>query len=182
MGTDAARLALAGRGQRPVRCGARLRCGTRYYPDSTLLGLHVLNGTRDREVLSFVRRLAESGHPVASIKGMNSAENLLNEIEKISPQTVTVYRSMLSSDGFGDCPVDVRDAPDPVATAQRWMDGLEDYWSLVNADYYEVINECPVGLEWINAFMIEVMKIANERGRCLLLFSFPGGTSRNAGI
>jgi hypothetical protein len=145
-------------------------------PDTTLLGLHVLNGTRDPQVLAFVRQMAESGHPVGTIKGMNSAESLLNEIKKISPETVTVYRSMLSSDGFGDCPVDVREAPDPVATARRWMDGLETYWGQVNADYYEVVNECPVGLKWLNDFMIETMKIANERGRCLLLFSFSGGT------
>jgi hypothetical protein len=145
-------------------------------PDSTLLGLHVLNGTRDTEVLSFVRRMLDSGHPVGTVKGMNSTENLLNQIEEISPQTVTVYRSMLSSDGFGDCPVDVRKSPDPAETARRWMDGLEPYWSQVNADYYEVVNECPTTLQWLNDFMIEVMKIANERGRCLLLFSFSGGT------
>ena len=145
-------------------------------PDTTLLGLHVLNGTRDTEVLSFVRRMLDSGHPVGTVKGMNSTENLLNQIKAISPQTVTVYRSMLSSDGFGDCPIDARKSPDPAKTAQRWMDGLEPYWSQVNADYYEVVNECPATLQWLNDFMIEVMKIANERGRCLLLFSFSGGT------
>jgi hypothetical protein len=144
-------------------------------PDTTLLGLHVLNGTRDNEVLSFVRRLNDSGHPLGTLKGLNSAENLINEVEKISPQTVTVYRSLLSGDGFGDCPVDVREEPDPAATARRWMDGLGGYWSGVNADYYEVVNECPVSLNWITQFMIEVMKIANEDQRCLLLFSFPGG-------
>ncbi len=144
-------------------------------PKLTLLGLHVLNGTSDQAVLSFVRRMAESGHPVSTIKGLNSSENLLNEIETTSPETVTVYRSLLSGDGFGDCPVDVREEPDPAETARRWMNGLEEYWGMVNADFYEVINECPAGLQWINDFMIEVMKIANERGRCLLLFSFPGG-------
>jgi hypothetical protein len=144
--------------------------------DSTLLGLHILNGTRDADVLSFVRRMANAGHPVGTVKGLNSSENLLNQIKQISPQTVIVYRSMLSADGFGDCPANVRDLPDPVETAQRWMDGLESYWSQVNADYYEVVNECPATLQWLTDFMIATMQIANERGRCLLLFSFSGGT------
>ncbi len=145
-------------------------------PPTANIGLHVITPTGSEAVLNFVRKLAQAGYPVNTIKGLSGTENLLNEIKQISPQTTIVYRSYLSSDGYGDCPADVRDLPDPIATARRWMDGLEPYWDAVNADYYEYINECPVGHEWLTGFSIAAMQIANERGRCLLLYSFAGGT------
>jgi hypothetical protein len=107
------------------------------------------------------------------IKGMNGAR--ICSTRRSFRRRPSPYRSLLSSEGFGDCPADVRTEPDPASTARRWMDGLEERWSQVNADYYEVINECPVSLNWMTQFMLEAMKIANERGRCLLLFSFSGG-------
>jgi hypothetical protein len=144
-------------------------------PDTTLLGLHVLNDTSHDEVLALVQRMVESGHPLGTIKGLNGTEDLLNEIKRISPRTMIVYRSLLSSDGVGDCPADTRELPDPATTAQRWLTGLNPYWDQVDADYYELMSECPAPLNWIASFSIEAMKIANEEGRCLLLFSFPGG-------
>ncbi len=144
-------------------------------PNTTLAGLHVLNGTSNADVIAYVQRMANSGHPVGTVKGLNGAEQLLTQIKQISPQTVIVYRSILTADGMADCPADVLSAPDPVKTAQRWMAGLESYWDQVDADYYEFMNECPASLTWISDFAIEAMKIANEQGRCLLLFSFPGG-------
>ncbi len=144
-------------------------------PQTTLLGLHVLNGTKSDAVLSFVRRMLAAGYPVGTVKGLNDSEDLLNEIKRISPQTVIVYRSLLSGEGLRDCPSDFRDTTDPAATARRWLSGLKPYWDRVDADYYEVMNECGATLETITQFSIEAMKIADEQGRCLLLFSFPGG-------
>jgi len=144
-------------------------------PVKTLLGLHVLNGTRYDEVLQLVQRLKDAGIPMGTIKGLNGTEALLNEVKRISPETVTVYRSLLTADGLADCPKDIRELPDPVYTAQRWLAGLESHWSQVNADYYEYMNECPAPPDWIAQFSIEAMRIANAQGRCLLLFSFPGG-------
>jgi len=144
-------------------------------PATTLLGLHVLNGTSHDQVISFVRTMQAAGFPVGTIKGLNGAEQTLADVEAISPQTVTVYRSLLTADGMTDCPADIFDEPDPVMTARRWLAGLEPHWSQVDADYYEFINECPAPMSWLAAFSIEAMKIANEQGRCLLLFSFPGG-------
>jgi hypothetical protein len=147
-------------------------------PDTTLMGLHVLNGTSDEAVLRFVQRMLDSGHPLGTIKGLNGTEGLLNEVERISPQTVTVYRSLLVKGiGESDCPRPLYDleTPDPVETARDWMERLKPFWDSVNADFYEYMNECPAPLEWISDFSIEAMRIANEQGRCLLLFSFPGG-------
>jgi hypothetical protein len=182
--TDAAGTVWAGteRGWVPLQVGAAQLSATRacdelrgVTPKTTLLGLHVLNGTSKDTVLNFVRRMVQAGRPVGTIKGLTGAEEILNEVERLSPQTVTVYRSLLNGDGFGDCPANVREEPDPVETARRWMAGLEPFWSQVNADFYEYANECPVRIQWTAAFAIEAMKIANEQGRCLLLFSFPGG-------
>lgn len=148
-------------------------------PRSTLMGLHVVNGTQTESVLGFVRRMADAGLPLSTVKGLNDTEAMLNEIEVISPQTVTVYRSLLTPDGIYDCPQEIIDVggnyPDPVATARKWISGLEGSWNGVNADYFEFINECPAPLDWISTFSIEAMRMANEQGRCLLLFSFPGG-------
>jgi hypothetical protein len=144
-------------------------------PNTTLLGLHILNDTSHDAVLTLVQRMVDAGHPLGTLKGLNGTEDLLNEAKRISPQTVIIYRSIINPDGVGDCPGDTRDQPDPAATAQRWLAGLKPYWDLVNADYYEVWSECGAPLNWIASFSIEAMKIANEQGRCLLLFSFPGG-------
>jgi hypothetical protein len=144
-------------------------------PNTTLLGLHVLNDRSRDEVLALVQRMVDAGHPLGTLKGLNGTEDLLNEAKRISPQTVIVYRSILSPDGVGDCPADIREQPDPAATAQRWLAGLKPYWDQVNADYYELMSECPAPLNWIASFSIDAMKIANEQERCLLLFSFPGG-------
>jgi hypothetical protein len=144
-------------------------------PDTTLMGLHVLNGTPHDEVIAFIRRMAESGHPVGTVKGLNGAEETLNEIAEISPDTVIVYRTLLTVEGEDDCPVHIGENPDPVTTAQRWMDILDPYWDNVTADYYEYMNECAAPLDWIAQFSIEMMRLANEQERCLLLFSLPGG-------
>lgn len=144
-------------------------------PNTTLLGLHVLNERSKDQVLSFVQRMAAAGIPVGTVKGLNATETILNEIEVISPQTVTVFRSLNTADGFGDCPQDIFQEPDPVATARRWYSHFDSQWAGVNADYYEYMNECPAPLGWIAEFSIEMMRLANEDGRCLLLFSFPGG-------
>ncbi len=144
-------------------------------PDVGLLGLHVLNEVRRDEVLAFMRRMKDAGHPVGTIKGLNGAETMINEIEEFSPETVTVFRSIITADGFGDCPKDIRDLPDTASTAARWYAGFTPLWDTVNADYFEYMNECPATMEWIAQFSIEMMKLANQDQRCLLLFSFPGG-------
>ncbi len=144
-------------------------------PRTTLLGLHVLNETSHDEVLALVRRLVDAGIPMGTVKGLNGAEQTLNEIKMISPQTVTVFRSLWTANGMWDCPADPGEYGDPIETANTWMKGLYSYWNAVNADYYEIINECPVELSWIAEFSIEAMRLANQQERCLLLFSFPGG-------
>lgn len=143
---------------------------------TTLLGLHVLNWTANVEVLTLVRRLANAGVPLGTVKGLNGTEDLLQQIEEISPDTVTVYRSLYNDEGEYSCPPGYEALPDPVATAQEWYASLQDAWSRVNADYYELTNECqPSSMEWFAQFSIESMRLANEQGRCLILFSFSGG-------
>lgn len=151
-------------------------------PATTLLGLHLLNGTSGDQVLALVRRMVEAGTPLGTMKGLNGAEQLLNEIKAISPQTVIVYRSLLTSNGEWDCPADPGEYGDPEDTANAWLKSLNSFWSQVDADYYELINECPVELSWISDFSIEAMRLASQQERCLLLFSFPGGNPTVAGF
>jgi hypothetical protein len=140
-------------------------------PDTTLLGLHMINGTSSAQVLRFVQQMRAAGHPLGTLKGLNGSEATLNQVELISPETVTVFRSV----HLYDCPEGALVDLDPVATAQQWMADMLPYWQQVNADYYELWHECGATLSWIADFSIEAMRYANEEGICLLLFSFPGG-------
>lgn len=139
-------------------------------PATTLLGLHMVNGTSGVEVLRFVQRMRTAGTPLGTLKGLNGSEPFLNRAKLISPETVIVYRTL----HLTDCPVGTR-VEDPVEVAQQWMADMLPYWRQVNADYYELWHECGAPLRWIAEFSIEAMRIANDEGVCLLLFSFPGG-------
>lgn len=149
----------------------------------TLAGLHLTLGADPGGVLDLIKKLRAAGWTLGTLKGTTGTEDLLNEVAEVSPETVIVYRSLLTPWGQIDCPDPYKD---PVSEAQVWMNGLRPYWDKVNADYYEVINECLLSsagnyavsfpMEWLVAFSIEAMRIANEQGRCLLLFSFGVGT------
>ena len=141
-------------------------------PNTTLLGLHLLNWASQAQVLGLVRRLAEAGQPMGTLKGLSGAEGTLNETERISPQTVTIFRSIIHGFTSGDCP---NGDNDPITEAREWIESLQRHWTKVNADYYEVNNECGARTEWVRDFSIEAMKAAHEYGQCLLLFSFPAG-------
>ena len=145
-------------------------------PERTLMGLHVINPSSDGEVLWLVQRLASSGHPLGTLKGLNGTEGLLAKTKLISPETTTVFRSLVTGEGVSDCPGGARESSDPVGIAQRWYEGLQKYWGDINADYYEYVNECPAEVSWLVDFSIEMMRQANEDGRCLLLFSFGVGS------
>jgi hypothetical protein len=95
---------------------------------------------------------------------------------------VIVYRSLVTPWGQIDCPDPNKD---PVSEAEVWMWGITPYWEGVNADFFEIMNECvfyegqyarSFPMQWLVPFSIEAMRIANSMGYCLLLFSFGGGT------
>jgi hypothetical protein len=137
----------------------------------TLMGLHLNVGARREPVIDLVNRLRSSGRPLGTIKGTSGTEDLLNEVASVSPETVIVYR-VLSS--LPDCP---NAANSPELEAQAWVGTLSNQWSKVRASYYEIINECSHGIpvDWLVRFSIEAMRLANQQGRCLLLFSFATG-------
>ncbi|NDJ75101.1 MAG: hypothetical protein GYB65_02490 [Chloroflexi bacterium] len=141
-------------------------------PPRTLMGLHLIVGARREPVLELATRLRDIGWPLGTVKGTSGTEDILNEVARISPDTVIVFRSLLTPLGQRDCP---NTANSPQAEAQLWMAGLQQYWAGVNADYYEIVNECEPPMEWMAAFSIEAMRIANLQGQCLLLFSFGPG-------
>lgn len=146
-------------------------------PDVTLAGLHIVDETSAGAVLSFVRRLANLGKPVGTVKGLTGTEGLLNAIKTYSPDTVVVYRASSVPVRDRDCPIEPgAPLPDPVGAARAWIERLAPAWDAVQADYYELVNECAAPLDWQAQFSIEAMRLANERQTCLLLFSFPGGS------
>lgn len=147
-----------------------------YFPLDTrpraLMGLHLTMGAQSGPVVELARRLQAIGRPMSTLKGTTGTESILAAVRQVSPETVLIYRTLETPDGMIDCP----DATnDPVAEARRWMDNQMPYWARVPADYYEIMNECHPPMAWLVPFAIEAMRLANERGLCLLLFSFAGG-------
>lgn len=138
----------------------------------TLLGLHLIVGAQKEPIVDVAKRLREIGWPLGSLKGTSGTEDVLNEVATVSPETVIIYRSLETPWGMVDCP---NTHNSPAAEAQLWMAGMFPYWQGVQADYYEITNECQPPMDWLVAFSIEAMRIANEQGICLLLFSFSGG-------
>lgn len=138
----------------------------------TLMGLHLIVGTRREPVIELARRLVTIGWPLGTLKGTTGTESILNEVAAISPQTIIVYRSLLTPLGARDCP---NTSNDPTAEAQLWIAGLQSSWMQVQADYYELMNECNPPVEWLIPFTREAMSIAAGRGQCLLVFSFATG-------
>jgi hypothetical protein len=142
-------------------------------PQSTLMGLHLLSGADRGTVLGFVQRMRDAGYPLGTVKGISGTENLLSAIKDISPETVVVYRSLYTPWGMRDCPK--TDSKDPVAEAQRWMNGILPGLLGTRADYYEIQNECHPDPAWMVPFTIEAMRIATAHGACILVFSFATG-------
>jgi hypothetical protein len=138
----------------------------------TLMGLHLIVGARREPIIELVRRLVMIGWPLGTVKGTSGTESILNEISILSPDTIIVYRSLLTPVGARDCP---NTSNDPVAEAQVWIAGQLQTWSQVQADYYELMNECNPPMEWLAPFTIEAMRLMGERGQCLLVFSFATG-------
>jgi hypothetical protein len=138
----------------------------------TLLGLHLIVGARPEPVIELAQRMVDAGWPLGTIKGTSGTETILAEVKRISPQTITVYRSLETPRGLVDCP---DSSADPVAEARAWMSGLWGEWQHIGADYYEIMNECLPPTQWLVPFSIEAMRLASERGYCLLVFSFAVG-------
>lgn len=143
-----------------------------YSGPHTLMGLHLIVGTRPEPVLDLVKRLRDIGLPMGTIKGTSGTEDLLNQVAALSPETIIIYRSLVTPDGLIDCP---DTSKPPTVEAHTWMAGIRPEWLRVNADYYEIINECLPPIDWLNEFSIEAMRIASAQGQCLLLFSFASG-------
>ncbi|MBN2304027.1 MAG: hypothetical protein JXQ72_06110 [Anaerolineae bacterium] len=139
----------------------------------TLMGVHLIMHSPQYPLLDVVRRLRDAGLPMGTVKGTTGTEDLINQIAQISPDTVIVFRSLLV-DGYGmyDCPLKENN---PIEEARRWMDGVERHWQAVPADFYELMNECPLPVDWMNTFTVEAMRIANTRQRCMLVLNFGAG-------
>lgn len=138
----------------------------------TLMGLHLVVGAQKEPVVDLAKRLREIGWPLGTLKGTSGTTDILAAVAEVSPETVLVFRSLETPRGLIDCP---NDGNDPIAEAHLWMAGIMPYWVGVQADYFEIMNECLPPVEWLVPFTIEAMNIANQRGYCILAFSFPPG-------
>lgn len=146
--------------------------GGPYHGPHTLMGPHVLMNTPRAPLINFVTRMRAAGFPLGTIKGTMATEDLMNEIAQLSPETIIVFRPMFGPYGYGDCP---DDSNPPVQEARTWIEGVRPYWDKVEADYYELVNECGIPIEWLVPFFVEAMRLAGEMGECVLAGSFYSG-------
>lgn len=98
------------------------------------------------------------------VKEVSGNGAILAAARAVNPDVITVYRTT----AFGECP------PDDYTGAQ-WIDLLIQVWP-VGADWYEPMNECAeFAPGYSNTFNLDMVKRANQRGYCLLLYSFGVG-------
>lgn len=125
-------------------------------PTSLLIGPHLLYTARVDMLASYLK---VSG----VVKEVSGDGKLLAVARALNPHVVTIYRHT------NDCPPDWMDGG-------QWFDLVAGGWP-AGADWYEAQNECgETSRGYSNTFQIELMRRANERGICLLLYSFSVGT------
>ena len=138
------------------------------------LGLHTL---RADGAVAFVQSVYDAGAHVALVKALDEF-GYLRQVKQISPETVTVARwnGVWSVDPVGD----------PAQKAAEVLAQHMPRWEYERdvVDYWEVLNEVspppPImeGHVWLARFFIEAMKIADENGYKLALFSYSVGVPK----
>lgn len=106
-----------------------------------------------------------------TLKATSGSDDVLIEYHTANPEGVTVYRSLHNAIyGMADC-------MPKHASISTWMSGLEPFWydKKGYVDRYEFQNECGFSADEQIYANIGAMEWANERGYCLLLFSFNPG-------
>lgn len=89
--------------------------------------------------------------------------------KRANPNGVWVHRSMLVGDMMRDCP-----EPYEWYNPHIYFERSSKTWNL-NADYNEFMNECNTDPKVMADFTIEILRLANEMGTCLLWGSFAAG-------
>ncbi len=133
------------------------------------LGLHTL---RANNAVAFVQAVHDAGAHVAMVKALDEF-GYLRTVKQVSPETVTVARSMVDQavDPIGD----------PAVAAEVMMDKHLPRWEYEKdvVDYWEILNEnkppTVAGHAWLAHFFIAAMDIAEANGHKLALFSYSTG-------
>jgi hypothetical protein len=133
------------------------------------LGLHTI---MPNNAVGFVQAVHDAGAHVALVKALGFF-GYVRQVKEISPETVTVGRA--------NCVQAVTPSGDP-ADAARWvMDEHMPAWGYEKdvVDYWEIQNEndppSVAGHVWLAQMYIEALKIAEENGYKLALFSYSTG-------
>lgn len=130
------------------------------------LGLHVTNGNR-RGFGECLLRAAQAGSPYAVIQAVD--QDVWPDVKRFSPDTIVIYRTQSDAlnKPIGDGPPDMYTG-DPVQSARRRMGQCMPNWRRNRAHYYAPINEQDGGpasdMDWLNAFLVECVVIAQNNG------------------
>ncbi len=143
-------------------------------------GIHGLGG-----FLNSYAVLAEIEH-FSVLKVTDDAYFVFSEARKLNKGLITVHRNIHLLDvGLRNCPIGygMGGADQARALARSWFDLVWRTWEARNltgkglVTYGEIQNECGwPGAEYENAYWLEILRLANEKGICLALYSDSYGT------
>ena len=145
------------------------------------LGLHVSAGKRNGFGPA-LERAAAAGSPYSVIQAVG--QDVWPDVARYSPRTLVVYRTQADALGkpVGDAPADMYRG-DPVQSARGWLARIMPVWRRNRAHYYAPINEQDGGpasdMDWLNAFLIECVIIAQANGFKLAGPNFSAGNPRD---
>jgi len=127
-------------------------------------------GTNEQAVLQQILVLKSNNIALATMKGMDGTQRLLEQIEAISPVTVTVFRTKAA----GDFPAVLTS---PEEAARQFYQIIKPVWSGVKVDLYEPVNEWHgIQPEYKVRVIMELLRLGNADGFCLLV---PGDAPGN---
>lgn len=145
------------------------------------LGLHVTIGRRDGFGNALLR-CSVANSPIAVLQAVDV--DLWPDVSRYSPATRLIFRTKLDSTGreIGDGPQAMYTG-DPAVEADVWMTKILPRWRQNRAHYYAPINEQDGGpvsdMDWLNAFLLRCLTIAQDNGFKLALPNFSTGNPRD---
>ena len=106
------------------------------------------------------------------VKGISGNEDCM---KRLPPWVFTVWRNIVRTGyGYGDGPPQWGQG-NPVTVARQWWGQEYATWERLGlvgvVDVFEITNELSYAGDWENEFYIESMRLANESGVCLGVFS-----------
>lgn len=134
------------------------------------VGVHVAGSGNYGDIVGVAKRAAEAGSPIPLVVIVNHT-GLGEEIKRVSPSTITVFRHVFGTDD--PSPFGQNEYDNGWADGRAWFERMWTYHSQARGiDFHQMYNECSFGgngqstvyAARVRKFEIELMERANEQG------------------